>query len=112
MKNIRRLIAIFLLCITYCYVINITNFPKRILVYQDSKINLKLCPFIKLNGEIQTSTNENIYEYKLGLNIGNYELKNIEVKLVDKIKVVPARELNRFKIIYRWCNDCWILRYS
>ena len=91
MKNFRRLIAIFLLLIFYAYFVNVTNFPSKILVYEDSYLNMRLCPFLTLNGEIQASSNENSNSYELKLSLGNTVLKNIDLKLAEKIKVVPVR---------------------
>ena len=101
MKNIRRVIAIFLLLIIYAYVVNISSFPDNLLLYSDSSLSLKLCPFIKLEGEVSTSKSaEHSSKYNLSLNLGNQKLKDVNLRIVDKLKVVPVRKINWFKIIY------------
>jgi len=94
MKNFRRLITIFLLFIIYAYIANITNFPEKILVYEDSKLNIKLCPFLKLNGEVQAISNENTNSFKLIISLGQIPLKKSELKVAEKIKVVPVRKFS------------------
>lgn len=91
MKKIRRLIIIFCLIIFYCYLININNFPNRIIVYNDSKLNYKLSPFLNLKGSTLTSSNGKSSTYQMTLSLGNIDLKDIEIKKAEKIKVVPCR---------------------
>ena len=95
MKKIRKVIAIFCLIVFYCYYINISNFPSRILVYSDSKLDFKLCPFLSLKGEVFTSSTGKSSVYNLKLSLGNVELKNVELKRADKIEVIPCRRVNR-----------------
>ena len=94
MKKIRKLIAIFCLIIFYCYFINISNFPTKILVYNDTKLNFKLCPFLKLKGEILTSSSGKSSSYNLKLSLGNIELKDVELKRAEKVKVIPCRRFS------------------
>lgn len=94
MKNIRKLIAIFCLIIFYCYFINISNFPSKIFVYNDTKLNFKLCPFLKLKGEILTSSSGKSSSYNLKLALGNIELKDVELKRAEKVKVIPCRRFS------------------
>lgn len=94
MKKIRKLIAIFSLIIFYCYFINISNFPTKILVYNDTKLNFKLCPFLKLKGEILTSSSGKSSSYNLKLSLGNIELKDVELKRAEKIEVIPCRRFS------------------
>ena len=94
MKKIRRLIAIFCLIIFYCYFINVSNFPNKILVYNDSKLNYRLCPFINLKGEILTSSSGKSSRYNLKLSLGNIGLKDVELKRAEKIEVVPCRRIS------------------
>ena len=101
MKNIRRVIAIFLLLIIYAYVVNVSSFPDNLLLYSDSSLSLKLCPFLKLEGEVSTSkSQEHSSKYNLSLTLGNQKLKDVNLRIVDKLKVVPVRKINWFKIIY------------
>lgn len=108
MKNIRKVITIFCLIIFYCYFINITNFPSKILVYNDSKLNLKLCPFLNLKGEVLTSYSEKSSKYNLKLALGNIDIKDVELKRTEKIEVVPARRISGLKNIYKRCCNSWI----
>ena len=110
MKKIRRVIIIFCLILFYCYFINISNFPSKILVYNTDKLNFKLCPFLKLNGAIQTSSNGKSSSYNLKLALGDIELKNIELKRAEKIKVIPCRRSSRLKDFYKRCCNCWLFR--
>ena len=98
MRKIRISITIFLLLIFYCYVINISNFPNKILLYNDSKLDLKLCPLLKVGGEIQVSTSENISEYNLNLSLANINLKKVDVKVAEKLRVVPGGKLIGLKL--------------
>ncbi len=110
MKKIRKVIIIFCLIIFYCYFINISNFPSKILIYNDTKLNFKLCPFLKLKGETLTSTNGKSSKYNLKLTLGNIDIKNVELKRAEKLTVIPSRRINWIKNFYeRRCN-CWIFR--
>jgi hypothetical protein len=110
MKNIRRVIAIFLLLIIYAYIVNIANFPSNLLLYSDSSLNLKLCPFLKLEGEVLASSTAHASSYNLSLNIGNTKLKTLSLKVADKVTVVPVRKINRVKTLYSWSNDCAVFQ--
>ena len=98
MKKVRILITIFLLLIFYCYFINISNFPDKILLYNDSKLDLRLCPLLNMGGETQVSTSENISEYNLNLSLASINLKNVEVKVAKKLKVIPGGNLIGLKL--------------
>ena len=100
MKKIRKIVTICFLILFYCYFINISNFPSKIIVYNNSKINYKLCPFLKLKGEILTSTEGKSSVYNVTLSLGNLDLKKVELKRAEKINVVPCRRIDRFKNIY------------
>ena len=110
MKNIRKVITIFCLIIFYCYFININNFPNKILIYNDSKLNYKLCPFLSLKGNIETVSSGKSSKYNLKLTLGNINLKDVELKRTEKIEVVPSRRISRFKNIYKRCCDSRIFR--
>ena len=111
MKNIRRVIAIFLLLIIYAYVVNISNFPDKLLLYSDSSLDLRLCPLLKLEGEIQADAgSEHSSNYILNLSLGKQKIKEVNLNVADKIKVVPVRKINWFKTLYRWSNDCSVFQ--
>lgn len=94
MRKIRKLIIIFCLIIFYCYFINISNFPSKILVYNDTKLNFKLCPFLKLKGEVLTSSSGKSSSYNLKLSLGNIGLKDVELKRAEKLEVIPCRRFS------------------
>jgi hypothetical protein len=108
MKNIRRVIAIFLLVILYAYVVNINSFPETILLYKDSSLNIRLCPFITLAGEELTSSSGKSTNYNLGITLGNTTLKEVNVKLIDNVEAIPVRKFNRTQIIYERSYDCTV----
>lgn len=98
MKKIRKIIIIFCLIVFYCYFINIVNFPSKILIYNNSELNYRLCPFLNLKGEILTSTSGKSSNYDVKLSLGNIALKDIEIKRTEKISVIPCGELVGLKI--------------
>jgi hypothetical protein len=104
MRNIRRVIAIFLLLILYAYIVNVSSFPSRILVYSESALNLRLCPFLRLDGNTQVVSTNHSSNYNLSLSLGNTKLKEVSLTIADKVNVVPVRKTNWFEIVYRWCN--------
>ena len=94
MKKIRKVIIIFCLIIFYCYFINVNKFPSKIIIYNDSKLDFKLCPFLKLKGEVLTSSSGKSSSYNLKLSLGNIELKDVELKRAEKIEVIPCRRVS------------------
>ena len=91
MKKIRRLVAIFCLIIFYSYFINVSNFPNKIITYDDTSLNFRLCPFLSLKGDVLTSSSDKTSSYNLRLSLGNIDLKDVELKRAGKIDVVPIR---------------------
>ena len=91
MKKIRRIIIIFCLIVFYCYIVNISNFPSKILVHNDSKLDYKLCPLLRIKGETQTVSSGKASVYNLKLSLIDIDVKDIELKRTEKIKVVPCR---------------------
>lgn len=106
--KIRKLIIIFCLILFYCYFINIYNFPNKILIYNDSKVNYKLCPFLNLKGDIFTSSNGKSSVYNLKLALGDINLKNVELKRAEQIEVIPCRRFSWNKNIYKGCCNSWV----
>ena len=91
MKKVRKIFFVFILIVFYCYFVNISNFPNKIFVYDDSKIEYRLCPFLKLDGEIATSFSKKSSIYNMTLSLGNIDIKNVELKRAQKLQVVPCR---------------------
>ena len=98
MKKLRKIVAVFCLMVFYCYFINISNFPDKILMYSDSQRNYRLCPFLSLKGEVLTSSQEKSSSYLVRLSLGEISLKEVEVKRAEKVQVVPCGELVGLKI--------------
>lgn len=107
MKNLRKIIIIFCLLIIYVYFCNIYNFPTELIVKENSKLELRLCPFIKYNGTIQTGGGYNNTDYKLELSLAGIKLKETNVNIIEDIKLVPVRSDCRYKALYRWNYDSW-----
>lgn len=98
MKNLRKLITIFLLLVLYCYFINIVNFPSVIITYNDALENYRLCPFLELKGETQTSSEEIYSNYNLNLSLGDINLKQVELTVMEETKVVPVGKMAGLKL--------------
>lgn len=97
MKKLRKIITIFCLIIIYVYFCNIYNFPSKIIVKENSKLELKLCPFINFRGITQTSTGEN-NDYKLELSIAGIKIKELDVDIIEDIKLVPVGQVIGIKL--------------
>ena len=98
MKKIRKIITICFLMIIYCYFMNIYNFPNKILLYNDSPLNYKLCPFLTLKGEVLTSSSGKSKGYHVSLCLGDIHVKEVEVKRTEKIEVIPVGDLVGLKV--------------
>lgn len=107
MKKLRNIITIFCLLIIYVYICNIYNFPSQIIVKENSKLELRLCPFIEYSGSIQTGSGYENNEYKLELSLAGIKLKETNVNIIEDIKLIPVRTNYWYKTIYRRCYDCW-----
>lgn len=100
MKKLRNIIIIFCLLIIYVYFCNIYNFPTELIVKENSRLELRLCPFIKYNGTIQTGSGYKNTEYKLELSLAGIKLKETKVNIIEDIKLVPVRTNCRDKTLY------------
>lgn len=102
MKKLRKffvkLVAIFLLLIMYCYVVNISNFPSQIITYRDSAEKYKFCPFLSLKGETLTSALGTTSNYKLSLSLGNAKLKDVDLTVLEKNYLVPVGQMAGIKL--------------
>ena len=98
MKNLRKIVIIFLLLCFYCYFINIVNFPSTIITYSNNLNSYKLCPFLELQGEIETTSQENQSSYNLELSFGDITLKNVSLNVVEKTYVVPIGKMAGIKL--------------
>lgn len=98
MKNLRRVITIFYLLILYVYVVNISNFPSNMIVYNNSDLDLKLCPLLSLDGEILASSTGSYNMYSMNLKFGNLPVKQVNIDISDNIDVVPCGDLVGLKL--------------
>lgn len=98
MKNLRKLLIIFLLLILYCYFINVVNFPNVIITYNEKIGNYRLCPFLKLKGETQTSSEGITSNYNLSLSLGDINLKTVELTVMEETEVVPVGRMAGLKL--------------
>lgn len=80
------------------YFCNIYNFPNKIIVKENSKLELKLCPFINFKGITQTATGYDNNEYKLELSIAGIKVKESEVDIIEDIKLVPVGQVIGIKL--------------
>lgn len=95
MKKIRISIIIFCFIVFYCYFMNISNFPNKIITSKDTELNYRLCPFLKLKGEILTNSFEKSSHYHMTLSLGSIDIKNVELKRIEPVAVVPCRGISR-----------------
>lgn len=90
------LILIFLF-ITYCYVVNITQIPKKIILIDDEKINIKKLAGIETIETISTlSSNENTVT--MDVTLFGQKVKEVNVETVENIEVVPIGKIVGMKL--------------
>lgn len=101
MKNIKKIAIISLFIILYAYVINITNIPNSIILFQGEKLSLKTMLGITINTkdeyltkQASTSLNESLSQQsgkrKISLNLfGNLFIKDIDISVIPETKVIP-----------------------
>lgn len=98
MKKFKKIITIFCLLILYCYFINISNFPNSIITYNENLSSYKLCPFLNLKGETLVSYTGNTSNYKLSLALGNVDIKDIDLTVLEKTYLVPIGKTAGIKL--------------
>lgn len=101
-NNTWKYLIVILLIIFFIYVCNISMLPKSIIVFEGENVNIKTFYGINVKKEqknrkvIQASSNikSDIGAYELNLNLfGKIPLKEINVDVIPKVKVVPIGEL-------------------
>lgn len=108
-NNLKKIIIILMSFIIYVYVCNITFLPSNIIIFQGEDINLRTLAGISIrknedlkmksveaSNDIETSNSINAssgsYEINLDL-FGAIPVKEINVNVIEKTKVVPCGEL-------------------
>ena len=110
MKNIKKFATVLLLIIIYAYVINITNIPNSIILFQGENLSLKTRLGITVETkreylamQASTSLNEEVSKEsgktKISLNLfGNIPVKDIDVSVLPKTTVVPVGSIIGIKL--------------
>lgn len=108
-NNLKKILIILMSFIIYVYVCNITFLPSNIIIFQGEDINLRTLAGISIrknedikmksveaSNDIETSNSINAssgsYEINLDL-FGAIPVKEINVNVIEKTKVVPCGEL-------------------
>ena len=109
-KFLMKILLVFFLLIIYSYILAITNLPDNLVVFEGETISMKtlLGLNIKINDEtIETLSNnsQSITKQagKATLEVSlfdNINIKNVDVDVLPKTKVIPVRKYSRSKIIY------------
>lgn len=96
-KNIISFFIILILLISYCYFVNISNFPKNIITYKVDSVekSYKLMPFLSLKGDVQTVSSSQKEKYNLNLEFGNLAVKKVNLKVLENTKVMLVRKNGR-----------------
>lgn len=98
MKKFKKVIIIFCLLIIYCYFINISNFPNAIITYNESLKTYKFCPFLNLKGDTLVSSTGTTTNYKVSLALGNINVKDVDITVLEKTYLVPVGQLAGIKL--------------
>lgn len=110
-KKILTIICILIILIfSYCYICSIDSIPNNIIILEGDKLNLKIAAGLSLNNSKDDTvlTASNINKEKicttgstnLNLKFGNIKVKNINVDVIPKTKVIPLRRCNWNEIVY------------
>lgn len=110
-KKILTIICILIILIfSYCYICSIDSIPNNIIILEGDKLNLKIAAGLSLNNSKDDTvlTASNINKEKicatgstnLNLKLGNIKVKNINVDVIPKTKVIPLRRCNWNEIVY------------
>lgn len=98
MKKIKIIITIIFLFIIYIYEVNISLFPKNLILFAGENYNPKLLPGIYFSEVQETSNgtyNTSKMEYKLlGVNL----LKSTNITRIEEIEIVPIGKIIGLKL--------------
>lgn len=93
MRRFKNMIIIFVLLILYIYITNITLIPNKITLIQGEKYEIKKVFGIET---VETASVSNSKEKEINVELslfGKVFLKNIQVDVLEKIKVVPIGKI-------------------
>ena len=109
-KTLKKIIALSIIITIYIYVLVITNYPDSLIIMEGESINLKTILGINinlLNGSevIEVSSNNSQNKVngsgtkKISVSLfNNISLKNIDVDVIPKTKVIPLGNIAGVKL--------------
>lgn len=108
-KTIKKLLLVFFLILIYAYTLAIENIPDDLVIFEGETINLKTLFGIQLKIDSETvetasSSNANLVSQKTGKAtiqvslFDNIMLKNIDVDVLPKTKVIPVGSIAGVKL--------------
>ena len=109
----KMLLLVFFLIIIFIYVLVIEKIPEKIILFEGENFSFKTLYGIKINKKysdtVETISNseekvsDKVGKTNLEVNLFNSLLvKEVEVDVIPKTKVIPIRKYCRSKIIYKW----------
>ena len=109
-KTLKKIIALSIIITIYIYVLVITNYPDSLIIMEGESINLKTILGININllngsevievssNNSQTTVNESGTK-KINVSLfNNISLKNIDVDVIPKTKVIPLGNIAGVKL--------------
>lgn len=104
----KKIILIFFLIILYTYTLVISNIPDNVIIFEGETINVNSFLGFKLsnvNDTIETSSSSQTISTvgKTTVQVSLFDnifIKNLEVDVLPRTKVIPIRKNCRSKIIY------------
>lgn len=117
-KSLKMLLLVFFLSVIYAYMLAIENIPDKLVIFEGENISLKTLYGLNIESKnmetIETSSTSNS---KISGEVGkqtlevslfdNIPLKDIEVNVLERAKVIPVRKYSRSEIIYKWSISSW-----
>lgn len=109
-KILKKIILLIVLIVLYAYVLAIINLPDTLILFKGENIKLNTIYGISINlkdksyDAMLTSSNigENAFNEKgkitLTASLFNFDLKDIEVSVIDKAKVIPVGKIAGIKL--------------
>ncbi len=117
-KTFLKLLLVFFLMVIYSYTLAIENIPENLVIFEGENIALKTLFGMQIKMErktLETSSTTNINQVsqksgkatlKLSL-FDNIPLKNVNVDVLPKTKVIPCRQCSWSKTVYKWGISRW-----
>lgn len=109
-------IIFLLLIIIYSYTLVITNIPDNMIIFEGETIKVNNLLGFKIgNSEktVETSSSSQQTINSVGKTtmevslFDNFFIKNMEVDVLPRTKVVPVRKYCWSKTLYKWNTSCW-----